>query len=61
MTPTCGYELEGETCDQEGYFAFLPSDLVLCEEHCRATYTRYEQVNQQLVWYLQLRERFSDN
>lgn len=51
-------EEKSEECGAPGFFEFLPSPLVLCEEHCRYTYDRYELLNRQLYWYLELREKF---
>jgi predicted nucleic acid-binding Zn ribbon protein len=48
-----------DECGAPGFFEFLPSDLVLCEEHCRYTYERFEQHNIQLIWYLALRDKLS--
>ena len=50
-----------ETCENEEFFAFLPSELVLCEEHCRYSYDKFTEQNIQFVWYLDLRKKFGDD
>ena len=50
-----------ETCEEEEFYAFLPSELVLCEGHSRYSYDRFEDLNRQFIWYLELRKKFGDD